>query len=242
MPNWKNIADTIALGMYGKEWQASQENAQNMRINDEKMGLARSQDSREAAREGRAQEEADYGKTQRGRQEKAVDLTNTSRELSNDEARAQAALRIAKGDVAGEAERFFAEEERKKAAHKQNILESSSRIRNTEADNARQGRAEGRAQSESDTRRRREDLQFDIDQATRDSKINQIRSADDPAAKDAQTLRSMVELSKGASDSDQEWILAKIKEIAMRKAEERVSAPGMLAPGKAKIPFKDGFR
>ncbi len=113
MPNWNQIAERIARGMYGQEWDRQDKAKQDLAESNLKMDLAKSGESRAARRFEDESEEIGYKRGRRGAQEEreAADLAGVRGR--NTEQENQNATFTATGGAQGAATRLTAEERRK---------------------------------------------------------------------------------------------------------------------------------
>lgn len=113
MPNWEQIAQRIARGMYGQEWDRQDKAKQDLAESTLRMDLARSGESRASRRFETEEEQSAYERSRRGAKEEreSVDLAgakgrNQAQTNEND-------VFTARGGAAGAAKRGEDEEKRK---------------------------------------------------------------------------------------------------------------------------------
>ena len=98
MPNWKDIANKIELGMFGDDWRKADAEKQSLAAGKQRMDLA-------ASAEGRAADEFEFSKGKRGKEMAQLDNLVKAGLLSNEDRQNVLDTFKAKGGASGEAQR-----------------------------------------------------------------------------------------------------------------------------------------
>lgn len=113
MPNWGDIAERIARGMYGQQWAQEDKQKQDLAESALRMELARSNEDRQAKRFMTEEEAAAYEKSQRPAKEKRYGAETEGIETRNKQGKNELDVFEATGGAQGAASRLTAEEKRK---------------------------------------------------------------------------------------------------------------------------------
>jgi hypothetical protein len=232
MPNWKAIADQIAQGMYGDDWRKARSEEQDMKLNEEKMGLARNADQRASSADAREQERFGNEKSSWDLKRQQFQAELEASGLSNKDKKNQLAAFDAAGGAEGAGKRTTEGHQMKLNEDKRQGAELG--LRKTQSE--REGQLlPGRLKAQ--------ELGNQYEEATLPSRIDE---KNDPLVKDSQLLGSIAQALNSAiraGDKEQaaelykDYItmrseLQKKKAIsaARRESVERVKGPAKGSP------------
>ncbi len=196
MPNWNNIAEKVARGMFGQRWAQEDRQAQELQRGELEMALARSREGREAAQEGRAAEEFGQKKSMFG--DERTTSANRARQSTSE------------ADIAGtKAKDAAAAILREIETHNQGIRQSNATIRNLDADNKRADAALGIQRDAANRAARADDLNFETNAATQAARIRAVTNPADKFSKAqqnrwTQALNTLLVRMNQTDDADQQ--------------------------------------
>lgn len=118
MPNWNLIADRIARGMFGQEWDRQDKAKQDLAESTLRMDLARSGEGRASRRFETEEEQNAYERSRRGAKEEREAAETAGVKGRNRGMEREEEVFKATGGATGAAGRLTAEEQRKASADK----------------------------------------------------------------------------------------------------------------------------